>query len=216
MEDQFLVDRGSCSTAREGYEAILGVDSNRPGEDRQFVNELHGLLGDDSEPDSLFFVESWTLGTSAAVENFQQRRQEHADRESQNRSFREFDNRGSLFFVQQSEWFAEQFGSAHHADWAQPPEEPAVRTQEQAPQEWGSFAEERDSRQETTYPMTQYRACRLLGVNATSTREQIKAAYRRMASQWHPDRLECRTEEVRQLATEKMVAINEAYRVLRS
>jgi curved DNA-binding protein CbpA len=35
-------------------------------------------------------------------------------------------------------------------------------------------------------------------------------------SQWHPDRLESRTEEVRQFATKKMVAINAAYRLLRS
>jgi curved DNA-binding protein CbpA len=37
-----------------------------------------------------------------------------------------------------------------------------------------------------------------------------------MASQWHPDRLEFRTESVRQIATEQMAAINEAYHLLRS
>jgi DnaJ-class molecular chaperone len=63
--------------------------------------------------------------------------------------------------------------------------------------------------------MTRQRACRLLGVTADDTREQIKTAYRRMASQWHPDRLERRTEEARQLATEQMAAINEAYSVIR-
>jgi DnaJ family protein C protein 3 len=60
--------------------------------------------------------------------------------------------------------------------------------------------------------MTQLRACRLLGVNAGSTREQVRAAYRRMASQWHPDR---RTDEVGRVANERMAAINEAYRLLR-
>jgi DnaJ like chaperone protein len=64
--------------------------------------------------------------------------------------------------------------------------------------------------------MTQDRAYLLLGVTETSTQRQIKAAYRQMVSQWHPDRLELRTEEVRQLATERMAAINEAYRLLRS
>jgi DnaJ-class molecular chaperone len=55
------------------------------------------------------------------------------------------------------------------------------------------------------------RARLLLGVAATSTREQIKAAYRRMASQCHPDRLR---EELRRQATDQMAEINEAYSLL--
>jgi curved DNA-binding protein CbpA len=35
-----------------------------------------------------------------------------------------------------------------------------------------------------------------------------------MVGQWHPDRLECRAEDVRQLATRQMASINEAYRLL--
>jgi DnaJ like chaperone protein len=64
--------------------------------------------------------------------------------------------------------------------------------------------------------MTLQRACQLLGVTATSTLKQIKAAYRRKVSQCHPDRLEDRANEVRQLATEQTAAINDAYRLLRS
>jgi DnaJ-class molecular chaperone len=64
--------------------------------------------------------------------------------------------------------------------------------------------------------MTPRRACRLLGVSANSSGEQIKAAYRRMASQWHPDRLARGSEHERQMATEQMAAINEAYSLLRS
>ena len=63
--------------------------------------------------------------------------------------------------------------------------------------------------------MSQHRACQLLGVTSTSTQRQIKSAYRRKVGQWHPDRLESRTTEVRLLATEQMAAINEAYRLLR-
>jgi curved DNA-binding protein CbpA len=37
-----------------------------------------------------------------------------------------------------------------------------------------------------------------------------------MASQWHPDRLQSRTEEMRRFATDQMAAINEAYSVLRN
>jgi DnaJ-class molecular chaperone len=51
-------------------------------------------------------------------------------------------------------------------------------------------------------------------VAENSSRKEIKAAYRRMVGQWHPDRLECRAEDVRQLATRQMASINEAYRLL--
>ena len=64
--------------------------------------------------------------------------------------------------------------------------------------------------------MTQHRACQLLGVTATNTQKQIKAAYRRKVSQWPHDRLENRANEVHQLATKQMAAINDAYRLLRS
>jgi curved DNA-binding protein CbpA len=51
-------------------------------------------------------------------------------------------------------------------------------------------------------------------VAATSTRNEIKAAYRRVVNQIHPDRLEDRDEGVRRLANDQMAEINEAYRLL--
>jgi DnaJ-class molecular chaperone len=65
------------------------------------------------------------------------------------------------------------------------------------------------------HPMTQLRACRLLGVTEDSSPRQIKAAYKRLATEWHPDRVERLTEEARQLANMRMTALNEAYRLLR-
>jgi DnaJ-class molecular chaperone len=62
--------------------------------------------------------------------------------------------------------------------------------------------------------MTHDRACRILGVSAKSTHGELKTAYRRMVNRWHPDRLESKAEEERQIATLKMTAINEAYRLL--
>jgi curved DNA-binding protein CbpA len=64
--------------------------------------------------------------------------------------------------------------------------------------------------------MTPRHACRLLGVAANSTHDQLKSAYRRMVSQWHPDRLGPATDDARQRATDQMAAINEAYRLLRT
>jgi curved DNA-binding protein CbpA len=65
-------------------------------------------------------------------------------------------------------------------------------------------------------PIKYQHAYELLHVNQYSTESQIKAAYRRMVGQWHPDRLERRSEEERELATKQMAAINEAYCLLRS
>jgi len=180
-----------------------------------------GLLEDDPETDPIFFEESWTLGATAAAERWRQRRAGRQDRERQGRAFREFNNMGTLFFIQQRALYADRFPAVEAAPVAQtagwlPPfsAEPAAQTEYHAPQEWETSPEE-NSRPQATHSMTRQRACRLLGVTADDTREQIKTAYRRMASQWHPDRLERRTEEARQLATEQMAAINEAYSVIR-
>jgi hypothetical protein len=59
-------------------------------------------------------------------------------------------------------------------------------------------------------------AHQLLGTTTTSTREQIRSAYRRKVSEWHPDRLQYVSEAVRECATQQMAAINEAYRLLRT
>ena len=220
MESQFEEDCSFC-TVQEICEALPDLETGRSEQTGQFAN---GLLGDDSDPDPLFFEESWTLGVAAAVEHFQQRRKRQKERERQSRTCREFDSLGALFFVQERMWCAE------HLPWAQAPqtdgrrdagwpllvsEEASVRTEDQAPQDWETFAGG-SSRQETPHTMTLQRACRLLGVTAASTREQIKAAYHQMASQWHPDRLQSRTEEMRRFATDQMAAINEAYSVLRN
>jgi len=190
-----------------------------PARSWQFVGDFQQLVGSDSEPDARFFVDSWTFGTAAAVENLQQRQQHQAQARHAGRGIT------TQAFVEQREIYAEYVPSdrfsaiaadSSTSDPQQFPEEPSAQTHEQTPQDCYRFAAEWGSRPEVTHSMTQDRAYLLLGVTETSTQRQIKAAYRQMVSQWHPDRLELRTEEVRQLATERMAAINEAYRLLRS
>jgi DnaJ-domain-containing protein 1 len=225
MNGQFQVDRGSCATTPEGYDAIPEIESNRQRHVWGFVDEFQQLLGEDSEPDIRFFVESWTSGSAAAVENFQQRQQRPPEREGPKDVFCESDDLDTVSFAQERALYTEIAASALVSVNAerscavrsqQSQEDAAAQTKDEAWREWESIAEERDGGSGTIHPMTKQLACRLLGVTAASTRKQIKAAYRRMVSQWHPDRLEFRTEEVRRLATERMAAINEAYHLLLS
>jgi len=220
MEGQFHTENGSYPAMQGGRAAILGLEANRLKEAWPCASAVPQLQGEDYEPDPLFFEESWTMGVPVAAQNWKRRRQEQSDRARQNRKPWGFDSQGTSSFLQERAWYAEHFSPSQAAVIAQrdgnpcpaqPLEEPAAQTEYQARREWERSAVESEIRQQATYSMTPRRACRLLGVTATSTGEQIKAAYRRMASQWHPDRLERGTEHARRLATEQMAAINEAY-----
>jgi len=225
MKDQIRLDRGSSATPQRNAVADPPVEPIRPIRDWQFVSDFQRMMGDESEPDTRFFVESWTFGTAVAVENFQQRRQREAERESERQTLRPLDSPSTLSFVQERELYAEFVASAqspasvdHFGDGfrSQPYENPAAPKRDQDSRQWNSFADERAAGSDRILPMTQQRACQLLGVTAASSRAQIKAAYRQMVSQWHPDRLILRTDEVRLLATDRMAEINEAYHLLRN
>ena len=106
MESHFEV-AGSCATSRDGYEAIPSLESNRPKQVWKFVDEFQQLLGDESAPDSQFFVESWTFGMNAAVDNYQQRRKKKAIRDRQSNSFEAFEDLVNLSMNEGSEDFTE-------------------------------------------------------------------------------------------------------------
>lgn len=230
MKNQFHVDRGSCTTAQESYDSLPALETNRPGRTWQFVDDFQGHMGDNSEPDPLFFVETWTLGMAAAIENFKQRRRGMADCEPQSQPFRDPDSSKTLSFVQDGAVYVDFLSSACASasaefggvGWSrQSPEEPSAQTRSHSTQSQETQSPDTQDRSafasdcvSPIYPMTYLSACQFLGVTPASTPKQIKAAYRQMVCQWHPDRFEFQAEEVRQRATEQMTAINEAYHLL--
>jgi curved DNA-binding protein CbpA len=52
------------------------------------------------------------------------------------------------------------------------------------------------------------------GVSTDATEAEIKAAYRRLVSEWHPDRLNNMAKELREIATERLKTISQAYELL--
>lgn len=54
----------------------------------------------------------------------------------------------------------------------------------------------------------------ILGINRNATKEEIKKAYKKLAAQYHPDKVQHLGPEFRELAHEKFTAINNAYETL--
>ncbi len=180
----------------------------------------------------MFFVESWTLGVASATESLLRRRQqtlpEHAAR-----GYYALDSFLPFLRAEDAVYGVERPGSAEISAGSVVPltgndgfdgltvssEIDAESEQNHQPQLGADFGEEYEGESdgaaaEPILPLTLEGACRVLGVAASGTREQIKAAYRRMANRYHPDRVGRRTEQEQLSATERMVAINEAYRLL--
>jgi hypothetical protein len=222
MESHFEV-AGSCASSHDGYEAIPSLEQNQPKPVWRFVDEFQQLLGDDSSPDPQFFVESWTFGLNAAVDNYQQRRQKKASRGRPSSPFEDLDDMVNLSMNQDRGTSSDyphavetaMYTGSYETGWkVRSSEEVVAPMQNQVAQDGDALQDEFAIGQTADYPMTLANACELLEITASSTRQQIRAAYRRKVSQWHPDRLDRRSKEVRQRATAQMAAINEAYRLL--
>lgn len=52
---------------------------------------------------------------------------------------------------------------------------------------------------------------KILGLQPGATKEEIRAAYKKMASQYHPDKVQHLGEDFQRLAHEKFLAIQRAY-----
>lgn len=171
------------------------VDTAEP-----LLTQIEPVLGQDAVPDPTFFVESWTVGVTAASENYLHRHQHQKSHESlapvdfPSFSFVAFLNPDPLA-----------------------PVAPASSPSATGPARKSCVTGARDGEEMDAFvpgPLTFQAACRLLGVAAISTREQIRAAYRKMASRYHPDRLENAAGGDARLASDRMASINEAYRLL--
>ncbi|KAJ6992088.1 chaperone protein dnaJ 72 [Populus alba x Populus x berolinensis] len=57
---------------------------------------------------------------------------------------------------------------------------------------------------------------KVLGINRTATKEEIKEAYRRLALELHPDKHARSSNPVREKATLKFKQVSEAYEILRN
>jgi hypothetical protein len=222
MAEQIQAERFNCSTIQESRDSLSTLTSYEVELSARLTGDFQQLVGGNAELDPLFLVECWTYGTSAAAQNFRQRRQQQAEREHPSHAFRDLYDPCILSSSQLCDLDARTLTTAgaaasaehYYANWTQPyAEKPA---QDRSSRQAERFAEPSGDRLESLHSMTRQRACRLLGVTENSTREQIKTAYRQMASQWHPDRIEPMNQDELGIATEQMAAINEAYHLLRS
>ena len=178
---------------------------------------MEQLLGEDYEPDPLFFVDSWTIGVQAAAQSFQARQQV---RLSDPQAFRAFDFSMPLNFVDASAQpayprssthagFTNAFREAYGGSGSPSSHRAATSTQKTIPHQDRTFPAP-----ETDQSLALQSACLLLGVPISSSRDQIKTAYRQLVRRYHPDRLEQSSEEERRMATDRMISINQAYHLL--
>ena len=220
MVGQAYDDRGFWETVLDSSAAI---EPNRIEQAWPLADEIQKLMGVDAQPDPLFFEESWIHGAPTAVDNLRRRRRQQAEFVSEGILFGEFDNLGAQAYVQQVAWWTDDFAAtkSNAATGDAKAEWPLLRGQDKSSRReddshgWEPFVAVEDCQWTAGELMSMPFACRLLGVRADSSWAQIKKAYWRMAGKWHPDRMQHSSEETRRLANEQMIAINQAYCLLR-
>jgi DnaJ-domain-containing protein 1 len=158
-----------------------------------FLTLIEQALGVETEPDSEFFTDSWTVGIAAASENFLRRQEELKSREHEMPAW--------VTFSSFTPWFVPNVEASAEAAW------PLRKQRSMADLRWlgdGDGDDRQAADEAMVGPLTLESARRLLGVVATSTREQIRVAYRMMASRYHPDRLARSAPHEQKLASDRM------------
>lgn len=215
--ERYPVNHDAPHTAQRTASAHSSSQSSpwtSPEDSAALLDLMHDLLGTNAEPDPLFFVETWTLGIDAAAHNFQTRHHNSTHTGPNASPFRSFDFSVPLVFIQEASDFAPKsagFSAARKDAYGVSPASPSSHTTA-SPQAMPH--DEIPAMPAPGLPLTPEDACRLLGVSATSTRQQIKSAYRQLVRRYHPDRLEHSSEQEQRIATDHMTSINQAYRLL--
>ena len=179
-----------------------------PENSAALLDLMHDLLGEHAEPDPLFFVETWTVGIEAAAQNFHARHQVASHPDANASAMRAFDFSVPLIFVFDGSDFPSvpaHFSAAWKNAYGVSPSSSSPHS---------AVPHDEAPRSTPAQTLTTEEACRLLGLAPNSNRKQIKNAYRQMVWRYHPDRLIHSSEPERRLATERMTAINQAYRLL--
>ncbi|MGA8938151.1 MAG: J domain-containing protein [Acidobacteriaceae bacterium] len=189
------------------------------------AGEILEMLGDECEVDASFFEDRWTHGLSPAVQKHRRQREQSDAEPTGDYSLAELDQL-SMWSWMQARTFAEKPlptacsvapATSYRAEWLQGfSEKTNVGFTEPAKMEVSTVSDNAVDEMGVVHPMTQESACKLLQLSAGSVDVQIKAAYRKLVNQCHPDRFECGNAFEQALANERMAAINEAYRMLRS
>lgn len=222
MENQFNPHRGPYrgddTTTHRNRETLDAQGSNHFDPTSPILSDFQQLLGESFEPDPLFFIETWTLGTPAAVENFRMRQPMQTDRSMKSDCSTQVRNDSSPGYISTQSFFhANPFNWTVFVSVNTIVQENCTATSAQhSPAEPHPSDADNSIHQDEDLPVDLQHAHRILGVTATSSLSQIKTAHRQLVIAWHPDRLQHKSEEIRRCATQKLTIINEAYRLLRN
>jgi hypothetical protein len=197
MNRRFSID-GDLGLAMHEPSPATAAEPKKQPAIWNFVGDFKDIAGEEAAPDAQFFVESWTQGVSAAMRNLKSRQAGAMQRGAEVSST-------AAFFEQNA--LRDEF-AATESNCSSRKAEPQSDTESEEAFDDDEILAERG-------PMTVRRARRILGVNLFCNERQIKAAYRHLVARWHPDRSVWATATAREHATEQMMLINEAYRMLR-
>ncbi len=167
-----------------------------------FLEQIEGILGPECSPDAAFFIDSWIAGLSVARDNLKRR-----ESERDTRSVSELTAASEMTSVS-IEWTKMALAHVGTLAIVASDDMSELHANERCLSIWGQC--------EMVRPLTRELAFRALGVLPTSTPQEIKAAYRRLAGLYHPDRTGGDESLEKGLAADHMAYLNDAYRLLRA
>ena len=187
------------------------------------ADQIRELLGEDCALEASFLEDSWASGRPITVASCL-RKPSRAANHDEDVTFAEWNTLGSFSFAFANLVMSDRLAyvsrpnsaNTYSAAWLRDPVEEFTSRPDAPASAQDAVGDQKHVYDAGTFgSMTSLRAHALLGVNEDGTVTQIRAAYRRMVSEWHPDRMEQSDANVRAFATKKMAAINEAYHFLK-